>query len=72
MAYFFYCVPSWQTFNPLSFLVAAVAGLLVFSLIEYCLHRFVFHSEWWLPDNRLVRYLHFFTHGIHHMLPNDP
>jgi 4-hydroxysphinganine ceramide fatty acyl 2-hydroxylase len=36
------------------------------------LHRFIFHAEWYLPDVRIIRMLHFFLHGIHHMLPNDP
>ena len=32
----------------------------------------MFHSEKWLPNSRIVRYLHYTLHGIHHMLPNDP
>ena len=47
-------------------------GVFTFSLLEYVLHRFVFHSEKWLPNSRIVRYLHYTLHGIHHMLPNDP
>lgn len=53
-------------------LLAAVSGFLVWTLMEYILHRFVFHSEKWLPDSKLIRYLHFVLHGVHHMLPNDP
>ena len=72
IGYFFYQVSSWSTFNPLSLIATALAGILTFSLIEYCLHRFIFHSEDVIPDNRVCRYLHFFTHGLHHVLPSDP
>jgi 4-hydroxysphinganine ceramide fatty acyl 2-hydroxylase len=43
-----------------------------FTLLEYFLHRFVFHSEKWLPNSKVIRYLHYLLHGIHHTLPNDP
>lgn len=47
-------------------------GIFSFSLLEYILHRWLFHSENYLFDNKIVRYLHFMLHGIHHMLPVDP
>lgn len=47
-------------------------GMFTFSLIEYLMHRFIFHSEKHLCDNKIVRYCHFVLHGIHHMLPIDP
>lgn len=53
------------------FLVFAL-GIFSFTLLEYVLHRFVFHSEKMLPNNRVIRYLHYALHGIHHTLPNDP
>lgn len=72
ITYMFYSIPSWHNFNlPLSILLALL-GFLFFTLTEYCLHRFVFHSESYLPNSKLVRYLHYIMHGIHHMLPNDP
>jgi hypothetical protein len=70
--YLIYRINNWDNFSPLTAFPAALAGLLLWTLIEYILHRFVFHSEQWLPDSRLVRYLHYALHGIHHMLPNDP
>jgi 4-hydroxysphinganine ceramide fatty acyl 2-hydroxylase len=70
--YFFYSIPSWASFELLSFLAAVGAGVLTFSLAEYITHRFFFHCERYLPHNRILRHLHFFTHGVHHMLPNDP
>lgn len=72
ISYMFYNLPSWETFSLPYAVLASLAGFLFFTLTEYCLHRFVFHSEAYLPDSKLVRYLHYIMHGIHHMLPNDP
>lgn len=46
-------------------------GLGVWSLIEYCLHRFLFHCDEWLPEHRLGLTAHFLLHGIHHKFMND-
>ncbi|KAJ3155169.1 fatty acid alpha-hydroxylase [Geranomyces variabilis] len=46
-------------------------GVLLWSFIEYTLHRFVFHVENILPDHRVALSLHFVLHGIHHFLPMD-
>lgn len=46
-----------------------VAGLLVWSLTEYALHRFVFHFE---ARSRLVKRWIFIIHGNHHADSNDP
>jgi sterol desaturase/sphingolipid hydroxylase (fatty acid hydroxylase superfamily) len=45
-----------------------LAGLAVWTLTEYLLHRFVFHLE--LPG-RIGRRIHFIFHGVHHEYPND-
>lgn len=45
------------------------AGLLIWTLTEYWLHRLVFH---WEPDHPIGGRLHFIIHGIHHDHPNDP
>jgi sterol desaturase/sphingolipid hydroxylase (fatty acid hydroxylase superfamily) len=46
-----------------------LAGLLVWSLTEYALHRCVFHWQpRWAPMARLM----FMIHGNHHLAPNDP
>ncbi|KAJ1427006.1 hypothetical protein B484DRAFT_450446 [Ochromonadaceae sp. CCMP2298] len=47
-------------------------GLLVWTFFEYMFHRFVFHCEEVLPDNRYFLMLHFFTHAVHHYFPFDP
>src|SRR5215218_5391294 len=44
-------------------------GLVFWTLVEYWLHRLVFHFE---PDHPIGRRLHFIIHGVHHDHPNDP
>jgi 4-hydroxysphinganine ceramide fatty acyl 2-hydroxylase len=46
-------------------------GLALWTLVEYILHRFLFHLDYYLPDNRFGITLHFTLHGIHHYLPMD-
>lgn len=46
----------------------ALAGVGIWTLTEYWLHRLVFH---WEPDNAFGRRMHFIIHGIHHDHPND-
>lgn len=72
ITYMLVTVPTWQSFNPLTSLLAIICGVLSFTLVEYLLHRFIFHADWYIPDNRVLRMLHFVLHGVHHMLPNDP
>jgi dihydroceramide fatty acyl 2-hydroxylase len=45
-----------------------LAGILIWTLTEYWLHRLVFH---WEPDNDFGRRMHFIIHGVHHDHPND-
>jgi dihydroceramide fatty acyl 2-hydroxylase len=49
-------------------LLLTLAGVLIWTLTEYWLHRLVFH---WEPDNAFGRRMHFIIHGIHHDHPND-
>ncbi|KAJ1547441.1 fatty acid alpha-hydroxylase [Cladochytrium tenue] len=46
-------------------------GVFVWTLIEYSLHRFVFHIDDYLPDHPILITLHFLLHGVHHFLPMD-
>ena len=45
------------------------AGLFIWTLTEYWLHRLVFH---WQPSFPGGDKLHFIIHGVHHDHPNDP
>jgi 4-hydroxysphinganine ceramide fatty acyl 2-hydroxylase len=46
-------------------------GLFLWTIVEYILHRFLFHLDAFLPDNRVALTTHFLLHGIHHYLPMD-
>ncbi|KAF2461769.1 hypothetical protein BDY21DRAFT_640 [Lineolata rhizophorae] len=48
-----------------------LSGLFIWTLVEYGLHRFLFHIDYYLPDNRVGITLHFLLHGVHHYLPMD-
>src|SRR4051812_6869875 len=68
MAWMFYL-----SFGPRHFGVALVAGcfaagVLIWSFVEYSMHRFVFHYQ---PKSRWGQRLHFMMHGVHHDYPND-
>ncbi|KAJ3315445.1 fatty acid alpha-hydroxylase [Boothiomyces sp. JEL0838] len=46
-------------------------GLFMWTLIEYGLHRFIFHMDEYMPDHPAALTLHFLLHGVHHFLPMD-
>lgn len=48
-----------------------VSGLLAWTLIEYSLHRWVFHMDEYVPDHWISLTLHFLLHGVHHKVPAD-
>ena len=45
-----------------------VLGLLIWTLIEYAMHRYLFHYE---AKSRFGKRLHFLVHGAHHDYPQD-
>ena len=47
---------------------AFVLGTLAWTLVEYMIHRWVFHIE---PTTDLGKRVHFLVHGIHHDYPRD-
>jgi 4-hydroxysphinganine ceramide fatty acyl 2-hydroxylase len=66
---------TYYGFKGLSTTSEAVAywclGLFLWTLVEYILHRCLFHVDKYLPDNRVGITAHFLLHGIHHYLPMD-
>jgi sterol desaturase/sphingolipid hydroxylase (fatty acid hydroxylase superfamily) len=52
----------------LSIFAYIILGLVVWTLTEYVMHRFVFH---WLPPGKLGERIHFVFHGVHHDYPSD-
>ncbi|KZF23946.1 Inositolphosphorylceramide-B hydroxylase [Xylona heveae TC161] len=57
--------------SPLEAALYWTSGLCLWTLVEYLMHRFLFHLDDHLPDNRFFITLHFTLHGIHHYLPMD-
>mmetsp|Transcript_28118 Transcript_28118/g.67181 ORF Transcript_28118/g.67181 Transcript_28118/m.67181 type:complete len:350 (-) Transcript_28118:38-1087(-) len=48
------------------------AGVLTWTLIEYTLHRHVFHLDELVQFSKWSITTHFLLHGVHHLLPMDP
>ncbi|TCD67801.1 fatty acid alpha-hydroxylase [Steccherinum ochraceum] len=46
-------------------------GMVIWTLLEYFLHRFLFHIDEMMPDHQYALTLHFLLHGVHHYLPMD-
>ncbi|KAF7761528.1 hypothetical protein Agabi119p4_9520 [Agaricus bisporus var. burnettii] len=55
------------------FQVAAcfLIGNIIWTILEYTMHRFLFHIDSLLPDTPTFITLHFLMHGIHHYMPMD-
>jgi 4-hydroxysphinganine ceramide fatty acyl 2-hydroxylase len=68
---------SWHLYKSLAFNdplttgISYLGGILIWSLLEYVLHRFLFHVDDYLPDHQIAFVLHFTLHGFHHYLPMD-
>ncbi len=45
-----------------------VGGLLMWTFVEYWLHRTLFH---WVPNTAWGERMHFLMHGVHHEWPHD-
>ncbi|WP_243652562.1 sterol desaturase family protein [Novosphingobium sp. PhB165] len=59
----------WGTVSPLAGLGLFLAGLVVWTLFEYAMHRYLFH---WETDVPMLKGFVFLMHGNHHEAPNDP
>ncbi len=54
-----------------AFAATVAGGLLFWTLLEYVLHRWVFHFTP-SPNSELAQDVHFLIHGVHHDWPHDP
>ncbi len=68
-------VIAWCTYRSFEIGVGALAtvglfvvGVLIWSLLEYWLHRVLFHYE---PSSKLGKRFIWIMHGVHHDWPND-
>lgn len=67
LSYVFYRGISRGT--PLTVMLAVVfAGMCLWTLAEYGLHRSIFH---WTNNTNFGKRFHFYAHGVHHDFPND-
>ena len=62
-------VVSLQMLPPLAVFALAAFGYVIWTLIEYFGHRYLFH---WQFPGAFGRRLHFLIHGVHHDHPSDP
>lgn len=60
---------AWGSASLAVAMLLTAAGVVVWTLTEYGLHRFVFH---WRPASSILAQLVFIIHGNHHAVPNDP
>ena len=60
---------SFQMLPVATVLGMTVVGYLIWTLVEYFGHRYLFHWEF---PGEFGRRLHFLIHGVHHDHPNDP
>ncbi len=56
-------------FKTLTIIVLFLTGAFSWTLVEYLLHRFVFHFE---PRTPIGFKIQFMIHGVHHQYPRDP
>ena len=59
---------SWNSIGALWTAALWFAGIIVWTLTEYVLHRWVFHYQ---PSSDVGQKIHFLVHGIHHDYPRD-
>lgn len=52
----------------LFFLFYFLFGLIIWTITEYLLHRYIFHFE---PKSKWGQRMHFIFHGVHHDYPQD-
>ena len=60
-----------QGLSLMNALLYAVGGILAWTLLEYSIHRFLFHIDDMLPAHPVALVLHFLLHGVHHLFPMD-
>ena len=57
-----------QNITVTGFIIYFIAGLIIWTITEYLLHRFVFHYH---PTSEFGKKMHFIFHGVHHDYPRD-
>jgi sterol desaturase/sphingolipid hydroxylase (fatty acid hydroxylase superfamily) len=68
VGYMIYVSATRQGLGSSAMVLLFLAGVLIWTLAEYTMHRWIFHYE---PKSRIGKQLHFMLHGVHHDYPND-
>jgi sterol desaturase/sphingolipid hydroxylase (fatty acid hydroxylase superfamily) len=68
IAYLLYLSIAAYSLTALTIAGLFLAGIAVWSLTEYLLHRFVFHFP---AKSKFGKKIHFMFHGVHHDYPSD-
>lgn len=62
---------AWSEIGTVTWIQCFIAGLCIWTLVEYLMHRFLFHVDDYMPDHPAALTIHFLLHGVHHYLPMD-
>ncbi|KAB2077992.1 hypothetical protein ERO13_A06G119800v2 [Gossypium hirsutum] len=62
------CISTQRGLTPTEAALAVVGGIFIWTLLEYCLHRFLFHIK---TRSYWGNTFHYLLHGCHHKHPLD-
>ncbi|MGZ3900048.1 MAG: sterol desaturase family protein [Bacteroidia bacterium] len=65
---FFYLNSRYSALNIWQTMGLYFTGIIVWSLMEYILHRYLFHIDDYFP---ILKRMHYVFHGVHHENPRD-
>jgi sterol desaturase/sphingolipid hydroxylase (fatty acid hydroxylase superfamily) len=68
MGYLLYLAVAVRSLSVTAVAGLFVLGLIIWTLVEYTMHRWVFHYQ---PRSEWGQKLHFLLHGVHHDYPQD-
>ena len=68
VSYLIYLSTQETLLSPLMGVGMFLIGIVMWTITEYVLHRFVFHYH---PKSEWGKKIHFTVHGVHHDYPND-
>jgi sterol desaturase/sphingolipid hydroxylase (fatty acid hydroxylase superfamily) len=66
--YLLYLAVVNPSLTTLAIMLLMLFGVLIWTLAEYTLHRFIFHYQ---PKTKFGEKIHFIFHGVHHDYPSD-
>lgn len=68
IGYIFYRAYQSPVVGLLELIMYGLLGFLVWTIVEYVMHRYIFHFH---PSSEFGKKLHFIFHGVHHDYPQD-